>query len=350
MIRVLVVEDSLVAREFLVHTLNSDPDIEVAGTASDGLEGIQAAAALKPDVITMDINMPRVDGMEATRRIMETAPTRIIIVTGNEITAEVRATFTSLELGALAIVKRPEAASAGAASRAELIQMVKIMSEVKVVRRWARRPPRPIEPASGAEAVAASDALKRMGAVHAIAIGASTGGPNALKAILEGLRKDIGVPILVVQHIAQGFVEGFAHWVGEASGFETRVAQDGEPLRPGVVYIAPDKTHLGVSSERKIALASGGGRPGLCPSATHLFRSVAEVFGSRAAGVILTGMGRDGSDGLLEMKRRGALTLAQDKESSVIWGMPKEAIEAGAIDLVLPLEKISLVLNGASHD
>lgn len=346
MIKALVVEDSAVAREFLVHTLNSHPDIRVVGTASDGLEAVAAARALKPDVVTMDINMPKLNGMEATRLIMETAPTPIIIVTGNDITDEVRATFNSLELGALAIIKRPSASacSDGAQERAELINTVRLMSEVKVVRRWARRAPK--NPGrSGDTQGFPSAGFPGVRTVEVVAIGASTGGPNALKAFLEMLRKDVQFPIIIVQHIATGFVQGFAYWLQEATRFRTKVPEEGDLLEPGCVYIAPDRKNIGVTRDRAISLSSCLPGQTLCPSASHLFKSVAGIYGSQAVGIVFTGMGRDGADGLLRMRQTGALTFAQDKESSVIWGMPKEAVDIGAAELVQSPEKIAETLN-----
>lgn len=338
MIKVLVVEDSAVAREFLVETLNRDPGIRVVGTARDGLEAIQAAEAYRPDVITMDINMPRLGGLEATQRIMETNPTRIVMVTGNDITEEVASTFKSLDSGALAILPRPGAEQDGAAART-LLETVKLMSEVPVVRRLVRRP------MSAGRAAADADGLLANRTVEVVAMGASTGGPHVLKTILSGLSTDFTLPILLVQHIAAGFVKGFADWLREATGRDVKVAQAGELIVGGRVYVAPDGAHMGMDGHRRIVLTQAEAAAGICPSVNHLFRSVVRVVRDRAVGVLLTGMGRDGAEALKVMKEQGALTLAQDKETSIVHSMPGEAIKLGAVDVVLGPDGIAAVLN-----
>lgn len=340
MIKVLVVDDSAVARQFLVHLIDNAPGMKVVGTANDGLEAIEAAERLRPDLITMDIVMPRLGGPEAIEHIMQTTPTPIVVVTGNTITEEVRATFESLASGALAILPRPHGMDTPEheASAEHLLQTIRLMSEVKVVRRLRRRPTRA---PSG-----------RIGEVqgHAfriVAIGASTGGPSTLKTILGELRRDFPAPVLVVQHIAAGFVDGFVNWLRDSTPMPVQLAHHGEPLVPGRILVAPDAVHLGVDREERVVLTpSTQHSPGtLCPSATHLFETVADVFGAQAIGVLLTGMGRDGADGLLKMKRIGAITIAQDKESSVVHGMPGEAIALGAADFVLPPARIAELLN-----
>jgi two-component system chemotaxis response regulator CheB len=179
---------------------------------------------------------------------------------------------------------------------------------------------------------------------RAVGIGASTGGPSALKSVLAELRANFPAPILVVQHIAPGFVEGFVAWLRDATPLPVRLAVDGERLAPATVYVAPDGAHLGVSRDERIALVTPRERAPICPAATFLFESLADVFGPQAIGVLLTGMGRDGADGLLKMKRAGAITIVQDKETSVVHGMPAEAIALGAADFVLPPSRIGELL------
>ncbi len=342
MIKVLVVDDSAVARAFLVELLGSDPAIRVVGTAADGMEAVEAVEKLRPDLVTMDIHMPRMDGQEAIREIMQTRPTPIVVVTGNEITEEVRATFASLELGALALVPRPAGPRhpEHAALSRQLVETVKLMSEVKVVRRWNRQPARVVR-AAGATA-------GRTRRVRVVAIGASTGGPTVLKDILAALPRTFTVPVAIVQHIAPGFVDGFAAWLAEGTGRPVRVARGGEDLVAGGVYVAPDGQHLGFDLNGRVGLERGEAAGGLCPSVTHLFKSTARVFGADAAGVLLTGMGRDGADGLLALRRAGAVTIAQDAESCVVNGMPGEAVRLGAADHVLSPEKIAEMLSGLS--
>ncbi len=345
MIKVLVVEDSPVVREFLVHILNSDPDIHVVGTANDGEDALDAVRRKQPDVITMDIHMPRMNGIEATRRIMETQPTPIVIVSGSQDTREVATTFDAVDAGALAVLRRP--AGIGhpdyEATVRELVQTVKLMSEVKVVRRWLRR--------AAAVSRPGETGLKRAAArVRVIAIGASTGGPPALQAILAALPKDLPVPILIVQHMAAGFVRGFADWLAHSTGLPVHVAADGESILPGHVYVAPDEFQMKVENGGRIALAKDPPENGLRPSVSYLFRSVAAVYGGDAVAGLLTGMGCDGAEELKQLKDRGAVTFAQDKDSSVVHGMPGEAIKLDAAMLVLPPEKIAATLTNLANN
>lgn len=341
MIKVLVVDDSAVAREFLVHVINASPGLVVVGTARDGIEAVEAAARLRPDIISMDIIMPRMDGPEAIDRIMQANPCPIVVVTGNTITEEVRATFQSLASGALAIVPRPESLSTeqGRGAAGHLVDTLRLMSEIKVVRRLARRP-REIATSDPARAPAHS--------FRVVAVGASTGGPSALRTIIGALSSDFPSPIVIVQHIAAGFVDGFVSWLAEASALPVRLATQGMKLENGYIYIAPDGAHLGVDADERVVLAPlarDAAKTGLCPSVAHLFDSVARIYGSRAVAILLSGMGRDGADGLLALRRAGALTIAQDKESSVVHGMPGEAIALGAAAQILPPPAIADLLN-----
>jgi two-component system, chemotaxis family, protein-glutamate methylesterase/glutaminase len=340
-IKVLVVEDSPVAQEFLVYMLTSDPSIQVVGVAHNGAEAVDAVKEKRPDVITMDIHMPVMDGFEATRRIMETVPTPIVIVSGSTGAGEVSGTFRAIEAGALAVVRRPPGINHKefeTGSR-ELIQTVKLMSEVKVVRRFTRaskayvavRPP-------------VSMPLQRTTKIQAVAIGASTGGPPVLKDILSSLPQSFPVPVLIVQHIAQGFVKGFTEWLSGASRFPVSVASHGERMAPGHGYVAPDGFHMGLENGPAIALSDHAPENHVRPSVSYLFRSVAQVLGPAAVGVLLTGMGRDGAEELKAMKDKGAVTIAQDEESSVVHGMPGEAIKLGAAMYVLPPEGITAML------
>jgi two-component system chemotaxis response regulator CheB len=340
-IKVLIVEDSPVAREFLTYILTSDPAIKVVGTANNGMEALEILGKNKPDVITMDIHMPIMDGFEATRRIMETFPVPIVIVSGSTGATEVSGTFRAIEAGALAVVRRPHGINHKefeAGSR-ELIQTVKLMSEVKVVKRFSR---------PGIKRVAAplpiAPQVTGTGKILAIAIGASTGGPPVLKDILSGLPQGFPVPVLIVQHIAHGFVEGFAEWLSGATHVPVSVASHGERAAPGHGYVAPDGFHLGLENGPNIVLSDHAPENHVRPSVSYLFRSVAQVFGPAAVGVLLTGMGRDGAEGLKVMKEKGAITIAQNEESSVVYGMPGEAIKLGAATYVLSPEGITAML------
>lgn len=340
-IRVLLVEDSRAVAEFLTHVFNADPGIRVVGIAVNGEEGLEAAQRTKPDVITMDIYMPKMDGFEATRRIMEACPTPIVIVSGSTSVGEVATNFRAIEAGALAVVARPPGPDhpSHEAQTKELLTTVKLMSEVKVVRRWPRsgivQAP-PVAPQG--------ETQKAPSAIQVVAIGASTGGPLALQTLLSGLPREFAVPVLIVQHMAPGFLEGFVEWLARSSGFPTRVAAASERLLPGHAYVAPDDFHMGVSTDRRILLSKAVQENGTRPSVSFLFRSVQAVFGAHAAGVLLTGMGKDGAEELKQLKDAGAMTIAQDEESSVVHGMPGQAIQIGAAMRVLPPEAIANAL------
>ena len=340
MIKVLIVEDSKVAQEFLVHILTSDPSIQVVGVADNGEEAFEAAKQKRPDVITMDIHMPKVDGFEATRAIMETVPTPIVIVSASTSAKELASTFRAMEAGALAVVLRPPGIGhpEHEAAAGELIRTVKLMSEIRVVKRYPAVKRR-VQPPTAKMEVRKTDVQ-----IQAIAIGASTGGPTVLQEILSGLPNDLPVPVLMVQHIATGFTKGFIEWLSSTSHFPVLIALHGEYPLPGHGYIAPDGFHLGIGNGPRIVLSDHAPENGLRPSVAYLFRSVAQTLGPRAVGVLLTGMGRDGAAELKEMKDRGAITIVQDEESSIIFGMPGEAIALNAHTYVLPPDKITALL------
>jgi two-component system chemotaxis response regulator CheB len=341
MIKVLIVEDSPVVQEFLKYIFSSDPEIQVVDIANNGEEALIVIEQKRPDVITMDIHMPVMDGYEATRRIMMTHPTPIVIVSGSTSTTEVSSSFRAIEAGALAVVPRPPGlghADFESASR-ELIQTVKLMSEVKVVKR-VQISEKKMEPVT----FPAPHALKGEIEIQVAAIGASTGGPAILMQILSLLPKDLSFPILIVQHIALGFTKGFTEWLNGASHFPVRVALHGESLMPGQAYVAPDGRHMGVESGVRIVLSDHAPENGLRPSVAYLFRTAAQVYGKHALGVLLTGMGKDGAEELKTMKETGAITIAQDAESSIVYGMPGEAIKLGAATYILPPEKIARML------
>ncbi|BDG06086.1 chemotaxis-specific protein-glutamate methyltransferase CheB [Anaeromyxobacter oryzae] len=331
MIRVLVVEDMPTARQLVVGILSSDPEIEVVGQAADGTEAVEAVRRLRPDAITMDVMMMPMDGIQATGLIMAERPTPIVIVTSldvNEVTLSMRA----LGAGALAALPKPRGpgSPAFAEDARRLLTTVKAMSRVALLRRPAAAAP--------ATAVPAPRSGPRG---RVVAIAASTGGPAALQRVLARLPAAFPAPILVVQHIALGFAEGFARWLASAGPLPVRVATDGQPLAAGTVYVAPDDRHLGVSSDgARIALSDAPPVSGFRPSGTHLFKSVAAAFGVGSVGVILSGMGRDGVEGLRLLRTAGGRIVAQDEASSAVHGMPGAAVEAGLADAVLPPDAI----------
>ncbi len=341
MINVLVVEDSPVVREFLIHVLSADPDVSVIATAHNGEEALDLVRRHRPDVITMDIHMPKLNGLEATRLIMETNPTPIVIVSGSETTQEVAFTFDAMDAGALAVLRRPAGIGDAdhQATAQDMVQTIKLMSEVKVVRRWPRVPA-----ARPALRPAHLGLARESARLRVVAIGASTGGPSAIEAILAALPANFPVPILIVQHMTAGFIGGFVQWLTHTSSLPVHVAVNGELLLPGRVYVAPDEYQMKVERDGKIALTKDEPEHGLRPSVSYLFRSIAEVYGCDSVAGLLTGMGRDGAPELRLLKEKGAITFAQDKDSSVVHGMPGEAIRLDAAMLVLPQEKIAAVL------
>lgn len=359
MIKVLIVDDSIVARTHLSHLLSRDPEMSIIGQAGSGEEALRFVARSRPDVITMDLIMPGIDGIETTRRIMETVPTPIVIVTANFSRGDVDKTFQAMTVGAVAIIEKPRGMGHPDADRMarETIATVKAMAGVPVVRRWqsSRTPqakPGPaaasssmtggIDPtAAGIAPGGSSVAGISPGRIDLVAIGASTGGPPALQTLLMRLPPAFPAPILIVQHIAKGFVDGMAHWLQQTIPMPVSLAKAGERPLPGSIYLAPDDKHLEIGRNGQMLLSDAAAEFGVRPAVAHLFRSVATNVGSGAAGVLLTGMGRDGAEELKLMRDRGAVTFAQDSESSVVHGMPGEAIRLGAAAYIMPPAEIA---------
>jgi two-component system chemotaxis response regulator CheB len=324
-----------VVRALLTRLLQTDPQLRVIGTAASGAEAVALAGSLRPDVITMDILMPGMDGFAASRRIMETVPTPIVIVTGTADVAEVRTAFAAVEAGALAVLEKPPGPEDPDFNRAaaELIRTVRAMAGVLVIHRRPRRPAAP-EPAPELSETP----------IGAVGIGASTGGPAALRELLAALPEDAPVPILIVQHIASGFLDGFAEWLSRSSGHTVRIASDGERLAPGMIRLAPDDRHLELDRDCRLRLSPAPPENGVRPAASVLLRSLRAVLGSRAAGVLLSGMGTDGVEELARLREAGGLTIVQDPESALVNGMPGAAVRAGATDRVLSPAAIGALL------
>jgi two-component system chemotaxis response regulator CheB len=339
---VLIAEDSEVTREYLAYLLGKDPELDIVGMAKDGQEAVEQAERLKPDLILMDVHMPRLDGIEATRVIMERVPTPIVMASVSSFGGSTAQIFDALKAGALTVASKPSGPSDKnfEESVEKLLQTIKAMAEVKVIRRWPKRerPPLPAQPPNHS----LSQPNRK---IRLIAIGASTGGPQAITEILSGLAGDLSTPVLVVQHIATGFISGFVEWLGQSTGLPVKLAEPDEPAMPGIVYLAPDGMQMGIRRDGRIHLTHEPMENGFSPSASYLMRSVAENYGRAAIGILLTGMGRDGADGLKQLRDAGAMTVAQDEESSVIFGMPREAIRLGAAEQVLPLTRISSLLS-----
>ncbi|HET8649138.1 MAG TPA: chemotaxis-specific protein-glutamate methyltransferase CheB [Gemmatimonadales bacterium] len=338
MIRVLVADDSPTVRALLVGILQEDPELLVVGEACDGPSAVELAVRLRPDVITMDVQMPGLDGLEATKEIMARAPARILIVSSSANEREMELSLDATQAGALMVMTPPDepAAPTFEENRAQFIAMVKAMASVKVVRRWAT-PTRMLD----APRLPLGPLAEPPRPARLVAITASTGGPAALQRVLMDLPRNFPAPILVVQHIAPGFVPGLCAWLSGRCGLRVRVAGDRERLESRTVYLAPDDAHLGVRPDGTALLDHSAPIGGFRPSATFLFESLAQRYGSSAVAVILTGMGRDGVDGLRAVHRAGGQVIAQDEATSVVYGMPREAALAGVVNAVLPVERIA---------
>jgi two-component system chemotaxis response regulator CheB len=327
LIRVLVVDDSRTVCKVISSILNSDEEIIVEACAHNGEEAVKLAATICPDIITMDITMPRMDGIEATREIMAKNPTPILIVSSTAHRRDAGKAFSALACGALDLLDRPlvRCGSIDEESASDLISKIKFLSKIKVIRHPMVKP-----------------SLKRLFLSNAkdkvIAICASTGGPPALKGILGSFLPSFPVPILVVQHIYKGFVNSMAEWLNLSLHLRVKIASDKEDIEPGTVYIAQSGCNMMVSERGKIELSDA--EDGFKPSCDALLESVAKSYRENALAVILTGMGTDGRSGASVIKEFGGTVFAQDRKTSVIFGMPKAVIERGAADKVLPLERI----------
>lgn len=313
--------------------LSSDPDIEVVGLASDGVEAVDLVERLRPDLVTMDIHMPKMNGLEAIERIMAFHPTPILVVSSSVHGEGIGLAFDALTLGALEVIKKPEPRDWADLERigSEVLRKVKILARVKVITHIRGRRDRSgeIRPQTHAETPARG----------VVAIGSSTGGPSALLTVFRQLPASFSVPILVAQHIADGFIPGLVSWL-DASVHVHIVAAEKDMLpEPGVIYIAPTGCNMVLEGKRIVFREPGSGQLYI-PSADSLFESVARSHGKHAVGVILTGMGADGAAGLKAMHDRGAATIAQDEETCTVFGMPKAAIDLGAADQVLPMQAI----------
>jgi two-component system chemotaxis response regulator CheB len=343
MIRTLLAEDSPTARVLLTEVLQADADIQVVGVAKDGAEAVAMTKQLAPDVIVMDLHMPEMNGLDATKQIMVETPTPIVIVTATGDAREVAVSLHALRAGALTVMPKP--LGPGHAdfdeSARQFLNTVKAMSQVKVVRRWATSIPTH-RPSTRPPPAPTPDA--RATPVRIIAVAASTGGPAALYRIFSELPGNLEVPILVVQHISHGFVEGFGAWLNTGTPLRIKVAQHREAIERRTIYLARDDHHLGLLDRGTLAVSSAPPIGGFRPSASFLFESVGRLYGRGAMAVVLTGMGQDGLEGLHVVRRSGGRIIAQDEESSIVFGMPGAAVAAGLADLTLPLSAIAFRL------
>ena len=335
MLRVLVAEDSATARLLLVSLLSSDPDITVVGQARNGAEAVALCASLRPDVVTMDIQMPELDGLEATRLIVSQTGTPVIIVSSLD-QADISRSMTAFNAGALAVLAKPSGPGTPRFQRdcRELIETVKALSDAR-----PEAPPSLPTSAPAPQPRAQTDVPAGERRLEIIGIVSSTGGPIALRAFFQELPERVNVPIMLVQQIAAGFATAFAGWLSSCTNRQVRVAVDRETVVPDVVYVAPDDRHMAVAGG-VVVLSDGPPQDGARPSGTILLTSLAKEYGARAAGVLLTGSSADGVEGLKALREAGGNVYGQDQASCTTFETPRAALDAGAISKTTPLAEI----------
>lgn len=345
-IRVLVVDDSALMRKLIPQILEREPSIKVVGTAMDGEFALKKIEELKPQVVTLDLDMPRMNGMETLRQITRHHHVPVIILSALS-TKGANATFKALALGALDFVTKPTADG----TKSRLLQQIAadLISKIKVAAQSNGGKTLPHEPALNVEGarVRKPPNRRKEAATRVVAIGVSTGGPNALQYLLAKLPGDFPGAIVVVQHMPEGFTEMFARRLDESSALEVKEARSGDLLTAGRVLVSPGNRHMKVRRMPLgdvVVLSDDPKVNGHRPSVDVLFRSVAEEFGPSAIAVLMTGMGDDGAEGMAAVKAAGGLTIAQDEDSSVVYGMPKAAIERGHASRVVSLETLANTL------
>ncbi len=346
-LRILIVDDSALMRRLLRQLLESDPMIRVVGEAGDGKTAIALTAELHPDLITLDVRMPVLDGVETTRQIMAYYPTPILVLSAAVSGQDANISFEALAAGALEVMEKPSLADPGSLDqlRQLLIRRVKLLARVKVVTHLRGRRHSLLTSHRAATTTPRHSQRPRIapGQFPVVVIGASTGGPKVVRQLLAGLPAQFPAAVIVVQHIAQGFGAGMAEWLAEASAIPLALAEEGMVLQPGRALLAPDRADLLVRPDGTVRLSTSQlllQRPSIDITMT----AVADVYGANTVGVLLTGMGRDGAVGMRAIRRAGGLTIAQDEASCTIFGMPRAAIELGAAELVLPPDQILTLL------
>ena len=343
MINVLIVDDSPVFRMLFRLALEKDPELKVIGEAINGEDAVVMAAQLSPDIITMDINMPGIGGYEAITRIMDQSPCPIVALTGIDSQDLIAASFKDLALGALTILPKPAGIISRNPDMANIIRQMKTLASIKVRKRTSK--PSPTQELLALDKKLSPPVVEFLPwtwtkAPKLVAVGVSTGGPPALHILLKSLPANFPLPLVIVQHISAGFVDSLAKWLTDTTSFPCKVAEQNEHIKSGIAYLAADNHHLEITPSGKVSLTDADPIANLRPAAEALFLSIAKNFGPQAIGVELTGMGRDGANGLLCMRNAGAYTIAQDERSSAIFGMPREAIHLGAAREVLSIDHI----------
>jgi len=345
-LRVLIVDDAIVFRRGLSEMLSDVPYIEVVGTASNGKIALMKIPSLKPDALVLDVEMPELDGIETLKALRELHPAIKVIMLSIHTTRGADKTLEALSLGAIDFVEKPSGSNDYRTNfqkiRGELLPKLRLL---KLQKSFLAPQPSPASPPATSPKRAPSVLRKEC---EVIAIASSTGGPNALNIVLPEISREANVSILIVQHMPPLFTKQFALSLDQKTEYTVREAATGDIVAPGTAFVAPGNYHMAVrevGGERRITLHQGPLENGCRPSANVLFRSVAEIYGKRALGVVLTGMGKDGMEGAKMMKEQGATIIAQDKDTSVAWGMPRSVIEAELADIVLPLQEVARTIN-----
>lgn len=355
MLRVLIADDSALVRETLATLINEDPEMMVAGVAVGGDEAVRKAGEIKPDLITMDLLMPDMDGVEATRRIMTKHPVPIVLVSSAVSSVLTPTHFDALAVGAVDVVEKPDLSllAGDRRMRRKFLENLKAMSTVVTVTRRTprdgRRSSKPPSTPASRTPVAPEPRRGFPNTASLIVAGASTGGPPALARALRSLKSD-APPVVVVQHMTTGFIGGYAEWLGRQIRSRVCIAQNSERLMPGVVYLAPDERHVEVTPYGRLLVYSGLPLRYHRPSVDVLFQSAAANCAKKTIAALLTGMGDDGARGLVSLREAGAYTVAQDKQSSVVFGMPAAAAERGAVRWVADCDAIGEALAGVRFD
>jgi len=334
MVKVLIVDDSAFMRNTISSMIDADPELEVIGMARDGIEAIDKVASLKPDIVTLDVEMPRMDGIEALQHIMSKTPVPVLMV------SSIKVTLDALDMGAVDFIpKNLSDLSINIVKIKEvLLDKLKNIGRKGLVRQKTLKLSKPLKMPTPTQYTS----HRKTGIV---AIGSSTGGPKALQVIISKIPKDFPVPILIAQHMPPAFTGPFAERLNQLSQLEVKEAANGEPIKKGMVFIAPGGKHMGVKrkkiTESSITISDDNGKYIYKPSADYLMLSITETYSGQALGVILTGLGNDGTQGMKEIKNRGGRTIAESEESCVVYGMPKSVVEAGVADKIVTLDEIA---------
>lgn len=348
--RVLVVEDSAAARMLIEEIIGNDSRLEVVASVSSAEEALSILPKVNPDVISLDVRLPGMNGLEATRRIMAERPTPIVIVSASVDSEGLNISMNALIVGALAIVEKPKSVTHAeyAAIAERLCRQLVIMSDVSVITQRTSRAPLPSPLKQDGRKTLLPYRSSLASGYATLGIVASTGGPNAVMTILQALGRDYPLPILLIQHITPSFLDGFVAWLRDTCPFEVAIARQDEIILPGRVYVPPVARHLELFGMR-LQITDGSPESGQKPSGTVMLRSMAQSLGERALGVLLTGMGDDGADGLKEIYDRGGHTIAEDKTTAVVYGMPAAAVRLHAVRELLPLHRIAERLREVSQ-